>query len=89
MLIWNPKYAAHIFKVIVAVDILGNIVWICPLAPGTSADALIWDGYEPSRTRGDFFHFEVGSHDGAYKGRVHVSVPFIGRKNDTLWARQQ
>ena len=29
---WNPKYAAHIFKVTVAVDTLGNIVWICPLA---------------------------------------------------------
>ena len=31
----------------VAVDMLGNIVWICPLAPGTSADVLIWDGYGP------------------------------------------
>ena len=47
---WNPKYAAHIFKVTVAVDMLGNIVWICPLAPGTSADVLIWDGYGLSRT---------------------------------------
>ena len=51
---WNPKYAAHIFKVTVAVDMLGNIIWICPLAPGTTADALIWDGYGPARTRGDF-----------------------------------
>ena len=24
---------------------LGNILWICPLAPGTSADVFIWDGY--------------------------------------------
>ena len=70
-----------------AVDMLGNIVWICPLAPGTSADVLIWDGYGPSHTRGGFFDFEVGGHDGAYKGRVHVIVPFIGRKNDTLSAR--
>ena len=68
---------------------LGNIIWICPLAPGTSADVLIWDGYGPSRTRGDFFDFEVGGHDGAYKGRIHVIVPFIGRKNGTLTARQQ
>ena len=30
---WNPKYAAHIFKVTVAVDMSGNIVWICPLVP--------------------------------------------------------
>ena len=66
--LWNPKYAAHIFKVAVAVDMLGNIVWICPLALGTSADVLIWDGYGPSCTRGDFFDFEVGGHDGAYKG---------------------
>ena len=68
---------------------LGNIVWICPLAPGTSADVLIWDGYGPSRTRGDFFDFEVGGDDGAHKGRVHVIVPFIGRKNGILTARQQ
>ena len=57
--LWNPKYAAHIFKVTVAVDMLGNIVWLCPLAPGTSADVLNWDGYGPSRTRGDFFYFGV------------------------------
>ena len=25
----------------------------------------------PSRTRGGFFDFEVGGHDGAHKGRVH------------------
>ena len=29
----------------------------------------------PSCTRGGFFDFEVGGHDGAYKGRVHVIVP--------------
>ena len=33
----NPRYAAHIFKDTVAVDMLGNIVCICPLALGTSA----------------------------------------------------
>ena len=32
----------------------------------------------PSHTRGGFFDFEVGGHDGAYKGRVHVIVPFVG-----------
>ena len=26
-----------------AVDHLGNIVWICPVLPGTSADVKIWD----------------------------------------------
>ena len=42
------------------VDVLGNIVGICPLAPGTSADVLIWDGHGPSRNRGEFFDFEDG-----------------------------
>ena len=87
--LWNPKYAAHIFKVTVAVDMLGNIVWICLLAPGTSANVLICDGYGPSRTRGDFFDFEVGGHDGAYRDRLHVIVSFGGPKNDTLSAWQQ
>ena len=32
-----------------------------------------------SRTRGGFFNFEVGGHDGASKGRLHVIVPFVGR----------
>ena len=86
---WNPQYAAHVSKVTFAVDMLGNIIWICPLAPRTLADVLIWDGYGPSRTRGDFFDFKVGGHDGAYKGRIHVIVPFIGRKNGILTARQQ
>ena len=43
----------------------------------------------PSRTRGGFFDFEVGGHDGAYKGRVHVIVPFVGRKNGKLFDCQQ
>ena len=36
--LWNLKYASHVFKVTLAVDMLGNIVWICPLALGTSWD---------------------------------------------------
>ena len=31
----------------------------------------------------------MGGHDGAYKGRVHVIVPFVGRKNGNLIDRQQ
>ena len=38
-------YSSHVYKVTVEVDMLGNIVWICPLAPSTSTDVLIWDGY--------------------------------------------
>ena len=70
-----------------AVDNLGNIVWICPVLPGTSADVKIWDKYGPQRTKGCFMEFEVGAHDGAYKGRLHSHVPFIGRK--TLTMRQK
>ena len=43
----------------------------------------------PSRRRGGFFDFEVGGHAGAYKGRVHVIVPFVGRKNGNPIDRQQ
>ena len=42
-----------------------------------------------SRTRGRFFDFEVGGHDGAYKGRVHVIVQFVGQKNGNSIDRQQ
>ena len=28
--LWNPKYASHVYKVNVAVDMLGNIIWNGP-----------------------------------------------------------
>ena len=76
----NPKYAGHIWKRTVAVDHLGNIVWIGPLMPSTAPDVIIWDKYGPSRKLGRFKDFEVGNHDGAYTGRMHSHTPFIGRK---------
>ena len=42
-----------------------------------------------SRTRGGFFDSELGGHDGAYKGRVHVIVRFVGRKKGNPVDRQQ
>ena len=42
-LLFNPKYAGYVWKITVTVDHLGNIVWICPVLPGTSADVKIWD----------------------------------------------
>ena len=45
----------------------GFALWSC-------ADVLVWGGYGPSCTQGDFF--EVGIHDGAHKGWVPVIVPF-------------
>ena len=64
----------------VAVDVLGNIICSRHLAPRTSTHVLKWDGYGLSCTRGDFFDFEVGGHDGTHKGHAHVILPFIGRK---------
>ena len=69
-----------------AVDNLVNIVWVCPVLPGASSDANIWDKYGPQRTKGCLMEFEVGIHDGARKGRLHSHVPFIGCK--TLTVRQ-
>ena len=40
----------------------------------------------PKRSKGHYMDYEIGSMDGAYKGRLHVAWPFIGRK--TLTERQ-
>ena len=85
--LFNPKYVGHIYEIIVAVDNLGNIVWICDFMPGTSADVMIWDQCGPSRTHGQFFDFETGAQDSAYKDRLHTVVLYIGRK--TLSEDQQ
>ena len=85
--LFNPKYAGHVYKITVAVDNLGNIVWICDLMPGASTDVMIWDEHGPSRTHGQLFDFEIGAYDGAYKGRLHSAIPYIGRK--TLSEDQQ
>ena len=74
---FSPKYASHVEKVTVGVDNLRNIVWICDLMPGTTADVIIWDARGPSRCHGQFFDFDMGAHDGAYKGRIHTAVPYI------------
>ena len=33
----------------------------------------------PKRSKGHYMEYEIGSMDGAYKGRLHVACPFIGR----------
>ena len=43
----------------------------------------------PSHTTRGFFDFEEAGHGGAYKGRVHVIVPFVWRKNGKLLDCQQ
>ena len=61
--------------------ILVNIVWVRPVLPGTSADVKAWDKYGPQRTKGYCMEFEVGIHDGAYKGRLHSHVPFMATRH--------
>ena len=39
--LFNPKYAKNVYKVTVAIDAIGNIVWLCNLYPGTTPDAII------------------------------------------------
>ena len=53
--LFNPKYAGCVYKVKVAIDSLGNIIWICPLATGTSADVLIWDREGPKKGKGTLY----------------------------------
>ena len=77
---FNPKYSSHVYKVTVAVDNLGNIVWVCDCMLETTADVMVWDARGPSCTRGQFLEFEIGAHDGAHKGRRPIAVPYIGHK---------
>ena len=39
--LFNTQYAGHVYKIAVAVDNLGNVVWICDLMPVTPADVMI------------------------------------------------
>ena len=48
---------------------------------------MIWDQRGASQTHRQFFDFELGAHDGAYKGLLHTAAPYIGRK--TLSEAQQ
>ena len=61
--LFNQKYANCVYKVTVAIHSLGNIIWICPLAPGTSAYVLIGDREGPKRSEGCCMDYEIGSVD--------------------------
>ena len=39
--LFNPKYAHHVYQITVALDNLGNATWTYDLMPGTSADVTI------------------------------------------------
>ena len=70
------------------------VVWRLELGLGTHNPSFVaWRLELGLGTRNPRFvvwplELQVGRHDGAYKGRIHVIVPFIGRKNGTLTARQ-
>ena len=72
------KYGGCVYKVTVAIDSFGNIAWICPLAPGTSADVLIWDREGPKRSKGHYMDYEIDSMDVHTRGTSmrygHLSV---------------
>ena len=71
--LWNPKYASHVYKVTVAIDMVATFYGFALWSPGHQL-IFFWDGYGPSHTRGHFFDFEVGGHDGAYKGGTLSAV---------------
>ena len=50
------------------------------MAAGTSGDVLICDREGPKSCKGHYMDYEMRSMDGAYQGRLHVALPFIGRK---------
>ena len=65
------------------------LVWVVPRVGVEDSHSSLWPlEWSITHKRG-FVDFEVGGHDGAYKGRVHVIVPFGGRKNGNLIGRQQ
>ena len=78
---------AILWKVAGAVDHLVHIVWVCPVLPCVSAAVRVWDKYGPQRPKGCFREFQMGIHGGAYKGRLHSQVPFIGCKTLTVWQK--
>ena len=43
--LFNLRYAGNIWKLTIAVDHEGKIVWIGPLMPGTAPHVIIWDKY--------------------------------------------
>ena len=78
-LILSHSMWTFVKKVMVAIDSLGNIVWICLLSPKTSADVLIWDPEGPKRYKGHvYMYYEMSSMDGATRGASiwhgHLSV---------------
>ena len=50
------------------------------VGPGDIGNVLIWDREGPKRVKGHHMDYEIGSTNGAYKGRLHVVWPFISRK---------
>ena len=86
----NPRFVAWPLELGLGTHNPRFFAWPLELGLGTHNPRFFaWPLELGLGTHNPHFDFEVGGHDGAYKGWIHVIVPFIGRKNGTLTARQQ
>ena len=60
--LFNPKYAGNIYKVMVAVNFFGEHMLVLPEITRDDLDVFIWDQHGPQCVCGDFLDFEVGLH---------------------------
>ena len=86
-LVWNPvdplmrsllfvpdKYAAVVYKLHIAIDLVGNVVHFCGLHLGTTPDPLIWENTAASHPTE---RNEFGLGDLAYKGCDDIVTNFV------------
>ena len=69
--LWNPKSAPHVYKVIVAVDMLGNILWLCVVCS-------VWKGL-------GLFGFTWGASPGEGKNGAKVETAEVGGMSTLRW----
>lgn len=69
---FQPKYAGPVFKLQVACDALGRIVFFSGPHPGSRTDSTLWKRWGPKT----FVGRELGLADGAYSGNFRLVAPF-------------
>lgn len=82
---FQPKYAGPVFKMQVACDALGRIVFFSGPHPGSRADATLWKRWGPKT----FVGRELGLADGAYSGNYRLVAPFRKPPNKALGPRKE
>lgn len=70
--LYQPKYASPVFKMQVACDAMGRIVFISGPHPGSRSDSTLWKRWGPKSFCGQ----EVGLADGAYSGNYRLIAPY-------------